>query len=102
MLGSPSSQDVRAHPTISNTFDNLFSDIYQHTGGGAGRETFSGDFGSGRGTISETSSRSLAPKGVDKADGGVQGRDHRRQEGRRAREQGQGAPTFGSQPPTAT
>ena len=38
--------------TISNTFDGLFSDIYQHTDAVVrAKETFSGDFGSGRGTI---------------------------------------------------
>ena len=39
--------------TISNTFDGLFSDIYQHTDAVVrAKETFSGDFGGGRGTIS--------------------------------------------------
>jgi putative ABC transport system permease protein len=61
--------------TISNTFDNLFSDIYQHTDAVVrAKETFSGNFNSGRGTISS----SLLPtvrsaKGVDKADGTLQG-----------------------------
>ena len=76
--------------TISNTFDGLFSDIYQHTDAVVrAKETFSGDFGAGRGTISPT----LLPT-VRKAPGRRPGRrpgagagDHRRQEGRRAREQ---------------
>ncbi len=84
--------------TISNTFDNLFSDIYQHTDAVVrAKETFSGDFGGGRGTISAD----LLPvvrgaKGVDKADGGVQGLaiivDKK---GDALGSNGQGAPTFG-------
>jgi putative ABC transport system permease protein len=84
--------------TISNTFDGLFSDIYQHTDAVVrAKETFSGDFGGGRGTISAT----LLPevrtaKGVDKADGQVQGLaiivDKK---GDALGSNGQGAPTFG-------
>ena len=84
--------------TISNTFDNLFSDIYQHTDAVVrAKETFSGDFGAGRGTISAD----LLPvvrgaKGVAKADGGVQGLaiivD---KQGDALGSNGQGAPTFG-------
>ena len=76
--------------TISNTFDGLFSDIYQHTDAVVrAKETFSGDFGSGRGTISADLLPTVrkAP-GVDLADGhGAGAGDHRRQEGRRPREQ---------------
>jgi putative ABC transport system permease protein len=84
--------------TISNTFDGLFSDIYQHTDAVVrAKETFSGDFGGGRGTIPA----SLLPvvrgaKGVDKADGQVQGLaiivDKK---GDALGSNGQGAPTFG-------
>jgi putative ABC transport system permease protein len=61
--------------TISNTFDNLFSDIYRHTDAVVrAQQTFDGRFGSGRGTISA----SLLPTvksapGVAEADGNVQG-----------------------------
>jgi putative ABC transport system permease protein len=61
--------------TISRTFDNLFSDIYQHTDAVVrAKEAFSGQFGSGRGRISDT----LLPlvrsaPGVAEADGTVQG-----------------------------
>jgi putative ABC transport system permease protein len=84
--------------TISNTFDGLFSDIYQHTDAVVrAKETFSANFGGGRGTISA----SLLPtvkgaNGVDKADGQVQGLaiivDKK---GDALGSNGQGAPTFG-------
>ena len=84
--------------TISNTFDGLFSDIYQHTDAVVrAKETFSGDFGSGRGTINAD----LLPivrkaPGVDLADGQVQGLaiivDKK---GDALGSNGQGAPTFG-------
>ena len=84
--------------TISNTFDGLFSDIYQHTDAVVrAKETFSGAFGGGRGTISATLLPEVrATKGVDKADGGVQGLaiivD---KNGDALGSNGQGAPTFG-------
>ena len=93
--------------TISNTFDGLFSDIYQHTDAVVrAKETFSGDFGSGRGTISADLLPTVrkAP-GVDLADGdGAGAGDHRRQEGRRAREQraGRADVRLRVHPPTAT
>src|SRR6478752_1998176 len=84
--------------TISNTFDGLFSDIYQHTDAVVrAKETFSGDFGSGRGTISANLLPTVrkAP-GVDLADGQVQGLaiivDKK---GDALGSNGQGAPTFG-------
>src|SRR5436305_1617877 len=61
--------------TISSTFDQLFNNIYAHTDAVVrAKETFSGQFGSGRGRISST----LLPvvrqtKGVAAADGSVQG-----------------------------
>jgi putative ABC transport system permease protein len=61
--------------TISHTFDNLFSDIYQHTDAVVrAKETFSGNFGAGRGTIQASLLPvvKLAP-GVAQADGNVQG-----------------------------
>src|SRR3954471_2543277 len=84
--------------TISNTFDGLFSDIYQHTDAVVrAKETFNGSFGAGRGTISAD----LLPtvrraSGVDKADGEVQGLaiivdKH----GDALGSNGRGAPTFG-------
>src|SRR3954452_3618073 len=84
--------------TISNTFDGLFSDIYQHTDAVVrAKETFNGSFGAGRGTISAD----LVPtvrraSGVDKADGEVQGLaiivdKH----GDALGSNGRGAPTFG-------
>ena len=85
--------------TISNTFDGLFSDIYQHTDAVVrAKETFSGHFGdSGRGTIPASLLPTVrATKGVDKADGGVQGLaiivD---KNGDALGSNGQGAPTFG-------
>ncbi len=76
--------------TISNTFDGLFSDIYQHTDAVVrAKETFSGDFGGG-----PRHDHGDAPAGGARHEGGRQGRrpgagpgDHRRQAGRRAREQ---------------
>ena len=70
--------------TISNTFDGLFSDIYQHTDAVVrAKETFSDNFGGGRGTICRD-----APAGGAEREGRGQGRwhgpgarDHRRQEG---------------------
>jgi putative ABC transport system permease protein len=85
--------------TISNTFDGLFSDIYQHTDAVVrAKETFDTNFGNaGRGTISA----SLLPTvrqapGVAVADGTVQGlavivdRDNKA-----LGNNGRGAPTFG-------
>ncbi|HEX4532316.1 MAG TPA: FtsX-like permease family protein [Acidimicrobiia bacterium] len=84
--------------TISNTFDGLFSDIYQHTDAVVrAKETFSGNFGSGRGTISADLIPTVrkAP-GVALADGTVQGLaiivDKK---GDALGSNGQGAPTFG-------
>jgi len=62
--------------TISNTFDGLFSDIYQHTDAVVrAKETFSGDFGSGRGTITitgpEDSGAGVPDAGGAAAAGGV-------------------------------
>jgi putative ABC transport system permease protein len=84
--------------TISNTFDALFSNIYEHTDAVVrARETFSGNFGSGRGRISDD----LVPivrsaPGVAQADGTVQGiavivDKHDKVLG----SNGRGAPTFG-------
>jgi putative ABC transport system permease protein len=61
--------------TISRTFDNLFTEIYQHTDAVVrAKETFSGNFGQGRGRIDA----SILPvvrsaDGVAQADGTVQG-----------------------------
>ena len=84
--------------TISQTFDNLFSNIYQHTDAVVReKEAFSGNFGSGRGRVPDT----LLPvvksaKGVAQADGTVQGiaiivDKHDKALG----SNGRGAPTFG-------
>jgi putative ABC transport system permease protein len=41
--------------TISQTFDNLFSNIYEHTDAVVReKEAFSGNFGSGRGRVPDT------------------------------------------------
>jgi putative ABC transport system permease protein len=84
--------------TISNTFDGLFSDIYQHTDAVVrAKETFSGDFGAGRGTISADLLPTVrGAKGVNQADGAVQGLaiivdKH----GDALGSNGRGAPTFG-------
>ncbi len=84
--------------TISNTFDGLFSDIYQHTDAVVrAKETFSGSFGGGRGTISATLLPSVrSTDGVAQADGTVQGLaiivdKH----GDALGSNGRGAPTFG-------
>jgi putative ABC transport system permease protein len=84
--------------TISNTFDGLFSDIYQHTDAVVrAKETFSGDFGGGRGTISADLLPTVrGAKGVNQADGSVQGLaiivdKH----GDALGSNGRGAPTFG-------
>ncbi len=86
--------------TITNTFDSLFTDIYQHTDAVVrAKEKFSGQgFGNeGRGTISE----SLLPvvknaEGVDVADGTVQGQAFIvDKHGDVLGSKGQGAPSFG-------
>ena len=62
--------------TISNTFDGLFSDIYQHTDAVVrAKETFSGDFGARPGHASApTCSRPCARRRASTAaDGTVQG-----------------------------
>ncbi|HEX9506330.1 MAG TPA: ABC transporter permease, partial [Acidimicrobiia bacterium] len=84
--------------TISNTFDGLFSDIYQHTDAVVrAQQEFDTNFGGGRGTIPA----SLLPTvrsapGVHRADGSVQGLavivdKHDKALG----SNGRGAPTFG-------
>jgi putative ABC transport system permease protein len=84
--------------TISNTFDGLFSDIYQHTDAVVrAKETFSGNFGGGRGTISADLLPTVrGAAGVDQADGTVQGLaiivDKK---GDALGSKGRGAPTFG-------
>jgi putative ABC transport system permease protein len=84
--------------TISNTFDGLFSDIYQHTDAVVrAQETFSGNFGSGRGTVPATLIPQVrSAKGVAQADGAVQGLaiivDKK---GDALGSNGRGAPTFG-------
>ena len=61
--------------TISQTFDNLFSNIYQHTDAVVReKEVFSGNFGAGRGRVSDTVLPVVkSATGVAQADGIVQG-----------------------------
>jgi putative ABC transport system permease protein len=84
--------------TISNTFDALFSDIYQHTDAVVREKAvFEGNFGTGRGRISASVLPAVRDaKGVAAADGTVQGiaviiDKH----GDALGSNGRGAPTFG-------
>jgi putative ABC transport system permease protein len=84
--------------TISNTFDALFSDIYQHTDAVVREKAvFEGNFGTGRGRISASVLPAVRDaKGVAAADGTVQGLaviidEH----GDALGSNGRGAPTFG-------
>jgi putative ABC transport system permease protein len=84
--------------TISNTFDALFSDIYQHTDAVVREKAvFEGNFGTGRGRISASVLPAVRDaKGVAAADGTVQGLaviidKH----GDALGSNGRGAPTFG-------
>jgi putative ABC transport system permease protein len=84
--------------TISNTFDALFSDIYQHTDAVVREKAvFEGNFGTGRGRISALVLPAVRDaKGVAAADGTVQGLaviiD---KNGDALGSNGRGAPTFG-------
>jgi putative ABC transport system permease protein len=84
--------------TISNTFDNLFSDIYAHTDAVVrAPETFKSNFGGGRGRISaEALPVVRSADGVAQAAGTVQGLavivD---KDGKALGSNGRGAPTFG-------
>jgi putative ABC transport system permease protein len=84
--------------TISNTFDGLFSDIYQHTDAVVrAQQQFDSNFGGGRGTIPATLLPTVrSAPGVQQADGSVQGLavivdKHDKALG----SNGRGAPTFG-------
>ena len=84
--------------TISNTFDNLFSDIYAHTDAVVrAPETFKANFGGGRGRISaDVLPVVRQADGVAQAAGTVQGLavivD---KDGKALGSNGRGAPTFG-------